>query len=74
MTQCIFDPGTGGDAHAKAESVRAEFVLAVRGSVTARPSGTENAKLATGEASHVLEGREVYFWQARLTKKGASHD
>ena len=48
LTQCIFDPAGGGDSHAKAESVRAEFVLAVRGVVTARPSGTENPKLATG--------------------------
>jgi len=48
LTQCIFDPACGGDAHAKAESVRGEFVLAVRGTVAARPPGTENAKLATG--------------------------
>jgi aspartyl-tRNA synthetase len=48
LTQCIFDPASGGDAHAKAESVRAEFVLAVRGTVAARPPGTENPKLATG--------------------------
>ncbi|HXJ83002.1 MAG TPA: aspartate--tRNA ligase [Candidatus Methylomirabilis sp.] len=48
ITQCIFDPAGGGGAHAKAESVRAEFVLAVRGVVGARPPGTENPKLATG--------------------------
>ncbi len=48
VTQCIFDPAGSGDAHAKAESVRAEFVLAVRGVVAARPAGTDNAKLATG--------------------------
>ncbi len=48
VTQCIVDPAGGGDAHAKAESVRAEFVLAVRGIVAARPPGTENPKLATG--------------------------
>ena len=48
VTQCIVDPAGGGDAHAKAESVRAEFVLAVRGIVAARPPGTENPRLATG--------------------------
>jgi aspartyl-tRNA synthetase len=48
ITQCIVDPASGGDAHAKAESVRSEFVLAVRGEVGARPPGTENPKLATG--------------------------
>jgi aspartyl-tRNA synthetase len=48
VTQCIFDPAGGKNVHAKAESVRAEFVLAVRGVVAPRPPGTENAKLATG--------------------------
>src|SRR5262250_2701777 len=49
LTQCVFDPAGSGDAHAKDESVRTEFVLAVRGVVAARPTGTENTKLATGE-------------------------
>jgi aspartyl-tRNA synthetase len=48
ITQCVFNPGSGGESHAKAEAIRGEFVLAVRGSVTARPPGTENPKLATG--------------------------
>ncbi len=48
LTQCLFDPACGADAHAKAEAVRGEFVLAVRGTVAARPPGTENPKLATG--------------------------
>jgi aspartyl-tRNA synthetase len=48
ITQCVFNPGSADDSHAKAETVRGEFVLAVRGSVTARPPGTENPKLATG--------------------------
>src|SRR5215813_4459494 len=48
LTQCVFDPAGSGNAHAKAESVRAEFVLAIKGVVAARPTGTENAKLATG--------------------------
>jgi len=48
LTQCVFNPSTAGDAHARAEAVRAEFVLAVRGTVSARPAGTENPKLATG--------------------------
>ena len=48
LTQCVFNPGAGGGSHAKAEAVRAEFVLAVRGTVGSRPAGTENPKLATG--------------------------
>src|SRR5215831_84387 len=48
LTQCVFDPAGSGNTHAKAESVRAEFVLAVRGVVAARPTGTENPRLETG--------------------------
>jgi aspartyl-tRNA synthetase len=49
VTQCVFDPSTAGEAHALAQSVRGEFVLAVRGTVARRPAGTENPRLATGE-------------------------
>jgi len=48
LTQCVFDPTEAPEAHDKVEGVRAEFVLAVRGTVTLRPPGTENAKLPTG--------------------------
>jgi len=54
LTQCVFNPATGGggeageSVHRKAEAVRSEFVLAVRGTVSARPAGTENPKLDTG--------------------------
>jgi aspartyl-tRNA synthetase len=48
ITQCVFNPGAGGGVHAKAEAVRGEFVLAVKGTVAARPPGTENPKLSTG--------------------------
>jgi aspartyl-tRNA synthetase len=48
ITQCVFNPATGVDAHAKVEGVRGEFVLAVRGTVAPRPAGTENPKLPTG--------------------------
>jgi aspartyl-tRNA synthetase len=48
VTQCVFNPAAGGDAHERAQGIRAEFVLGIRGTVTARPAGTENPKLATG--------------------------
>jgi aspartyl-tRNA synthetase len=48
VTQCVFDPSTGAAAHERAQAVRGEFVLAVRGTVGRRPAGTENARLATG--------------------------
>jgi aspartyl-tRNA synthetase len=48
LTQCVFDPKEAPGAHDKVEGVRAEFVLAVRGTVALRPPGTENSKLPTG--------------------------
>jgi aspartyl-tRNA synthetase len=48
LIQCVFDPATSADAHRRAESVRSEFVLAVRADVAPRPPGTENPRLATG--------------------------
>ncbi|MBI4590135.1 MAG: aspartate--tRNA ligase [Candidatus Rokubacteria bacterium] len=49
LTQCVFNPATAAAAHATAQEVRAEFVLAVVGTVQRRPPGTENSKLPTGE-------------------------
>ncbi len=49
VAQLVFDPAAAASAHARAEAVRSEFVLAARGTVTRRPAGTENPRLATGE-------------------------
>jgi aspartyl-tRNA synthetase len=49
LTQCVFNPAEKPEAHATAQSVRAEFVLAVSGAVQLRPPGTENPKLPTGQ-------------------------
>ena len=49
LTQCVFNPAASAAAHGRAEAVRGEFVLAVRGAVARRPDGTLNPKLATGE-------------------------
>jgi aspartyl-tRNA synthetase len=48
ITQCVFNPAGAAEAHARAAAVRNEFVLAVRGTVAARPPGTENPRLRTG--------------------------
>jgi aspartyl-tRNA synthetase len=49
LVQCVLDRATSAAAHARAESVRSEFVLALVGEVARRPGGTENPKLPTGE-------------------------
>jgi aspartyl-tRNA synthetase len=48
ITQVVFDPQQP-DAFGVAESLRNEDVIRVEGAVRARPAGTENSKLATGE-------------------------
>ncbi len=62
ITQIIFDPERGpgaGEAHEIAESVRAEYVLRVQGTVERRLPGSENPDLATGEIEVVPRKVEV---------------
>jgi len=49
IIQLALDPDRDPEAHAKAEQVRNEYVLAVRGKVSPRPAGTVNPKMKTGE-------------------------
>ncbi len=56
IAQIVFDPEVNASGHAVAESVRSEFVLAVRGKVIPRPEGTVNPGMKTGEVEiQVLE-------------------
>ncbi len=49
IVQLALDPDRDPDAHAKADRVRSEYVLAIKGTVSARPQGTVNPKMKTGE-------------------------
>ncbi|WP_210395454.1 aspartate--tRNA ligase [Motiliproteus sediminis] len=48
IAQVVFDPDTE-ESFALADSVRSEYVIQVTGLVRARPAGTENADMATGQ-------------------------
>ena len=48
-TQVVFGPECGAKNQALARSLRSEFVVSVVGQVAARPEGTVNPNLATGE-------------------------
>ncbi|MBI5550310.1 MAG: aspartate--tRNA ligase [Desulfobacterales bacterium] len=48
LTQVVFNPDVHAEPHAKAHVLRSEFVIGVRGRVTARPEGMVNPNLATG--------------------------
>jgi aspartyl-tRNA synthetase len=45
----VFNPDVSKQAHAAAQEVRNEHVLKVHGKVMARPAGTVNTQIATGE-------------------------
>ncbi|MBO8137369.1 MAG: aspartate--tRNA ligase [Desulfotomaculum sp.] len=48
IVQVVFSPDVNEEAFHKAEMIRNEWVLAVKGKVSKRPEGTENPKMATG--------------------------
>ena len=49
ITQIVVSSETATEAHAKAKSLRGEFVIAAKGEVVSRAEGTHNAKLVTGD-------------------------
>ncbi|MFP8967173.1 aspartate--tRNA ligase [Pokkaliibacter sp. CJK22405] len=48
IAQVVFDPDRA-ESFARADSVRSEYVVKVTGRVRARPAGTENADMGTGQ-------------------------
>lgn len=49
VTQIVFSPEVEGEAFSVAEAIRSEYVIAIVGKVEARPEGTVNSNLPTGE-------------------------
>jgi aspartyl-tRNA synthetase len=58
LLQIVFDPDKA-DMFASAERVRNEFVLKVTGVVRARPPGTANANLKSGQVEVLCEDLEI---------------
>ena len=57
--QLVFHPEDAPDAHAAAQAFKAESVVRVSGEVRARPEGTVNPDLPTGEVEVAVAGVEV---------------
>ncbi len=59
ITQVVVNPEIDKIAHKKAHEIRSEYVLAIKGKVVARPEGTINPKLLTGEIEITVEDLEI---------------
>ncbi|WP_260706876.1 aspartate--tRNA ligase [Edaphobacter flagellatus] len=55
ITQVVSDKEIAGDAHAKAEAARSEYVVAVKGRVRRRGEGLENPNMPTGQIEVVVK-------------------
>ena len=49
ITQIVFDPAQNAELTEAASELKSEYVIAVRGTVRARPQGQANAEMPTGE-------------------------
>ncbi len=49
ITQVVLDKEVSGEAHAKAEAARSEYVVAVKGKVRRRGAGLDNPNMPTGQ-------------------------
>jgi len=59
VVQVVCDPRHGPEAHAVADQVRSEYVLAVEGEVRERPPGTVNPRIPTGEVEVAASRVEI---------------
>ncbi|MDR1184920.1 MAG: aspartate--tRNA ligase [Coriobacteriales bacterium] len=59
ITQVVFDPEVIGEQFALGERMRPEWVILVSGTVRARPDGTANPNMYTGEIEVLLADVEI---------------
>ncbi len=59
LVQVVFSPEGSQVAHGKADELRVEYVLSVRGAVRRRPAGTENKNIPTGEVEVVASSLAI---------------
>ena len=59
ITQVVFNPEINPDVHAKAHTLRNEFVIGVHGRVEPRPEGMRNPKLPTGQIEVLVDALKI---------------
>ncbi len=71
LVQVVFNPEHSPAAHERAGGLRSEYVIAVRGTVRARPPETVNPNLATGEVE-VVAGELRVLNESRRRRRSRS--
>jgi aspartyl-tRNA synthetase len=59
LTQVVLNPQIDSLAHQHAQSLRGNYVMAVKGKVRSRPEGMVNSKLKTGKIEVYIEDLEI---------------
>lgn len=60
VTQVVFNPAVDRKVHEKAQVIRSEYVLGVRGTVERRPAGMTNPNLRTGEIEVTVVALKIF--------------
>ncbi len=59
LTQVVFNPEHNPISHSKAENLRSEYVIAVKGEVIPRPEGMSNLEITTGRIEVMVDELKV---------------
>ena len=73
LVQVVFNPQVSPEAHEKADALRSEYVIGVKGKVGLRPEGMKNPKMKTGAVEVVVDRLDVYS-RARTLPFGLEDD
>ncbi|HKL81908.1 MAG TPA: amino acid--tRNA ligase-related protein, partial [Desulfobacter sp.] len=60
ITQVVFDPSVSGAVHEKAQEIRNEYVLGIKGKVSARPADMVNARMTTGVIEVLVDELRIF--------------
>ncbi|MGD9823045.1 aspartate--tRNA ligase [Desulfobacter sp.] len=60
ITQVVFDPSVSAAVHEKAQEIRSEYVLGIKGKVSARPSDMVNPRMTTGAIEVLVDELRIF--------------
>jgi len=60
ITQVVFDPSVSETVHKKAQEIRNEYVLGIKGKVSARPADMVNARMTTGAIEVLVDELRIF--------------